>query len=122
MPKVVHFEVGAHDIGRASSFYEDAFDWQTQSWEGPSEYTFLITGIGDQMGIDGAVVSQQPNTPRVVLTLEVESLANAEERVKKAGGKVVRSGQPIPGVGTLAYVEDTEGNLFGVLQREAPNS
>lgn len=119
MPKVVHFEVGAHDIGRASAFYRDAFDWQTQGWEGPSEYTFLVTGDSERLGIDGAVFPQRPHSPRVVLTLEVESLSDSEERVKRAGGKVVRPGQPIPGVGTLAYVEDTEGNLFGVLQRES---
>lgn len=119
MPKVVHFEVSANDIGRAITFYRDAFDWQSQRWDGPVDYQFLITGRDGEQGIDGAVIPKGDTQPDVVLTLEVGSVEDAEIRVAEAGGKVVRSNQPIPGVGRLAYVEDTEGNLFGVLQRES---
>jgi len=32
---------------------------------------------------------------------------------------LITSKTPIPGVGYFAYCEDTEGNLFGVMQADA---
>lgn len=119
MPKVVHFEVSAKDIDRASTFYRNAFDWNTQAWDGPTDYLFLLTGEDHEQGIHGAVVPQSDDHPPVMLTVEVGSVEDAEARVANAGGKVLRPNQPIPGLGRLAYVEDTEGNRFGVLERAA---
>ena len=42
----------------------------------------------------------------------------AVEAAKRAGGKLVMPKMPIPGVGYFAYCEDTERNLFGVLQAD----
>jgi predicted enzyme related to lactoylglutathione lyase len=42
----------------------------------------------------------------------------AVEAAKRAGGKLVMPKMPIPGVGYFAYCEDTEGNLFGVMQAD----
>jgi hypothetical protein len=117
MPRVVHFEVGAENIERASTFYREAFGWRTQSWDGPSEYTFLVTGEDGEPGIDGAVIAEQGSFPRVLLTLDVPSVEDAEQRVVSAGGKIIRPNHPIEGVGRLAYVEDTEGNVFGLMER-----
>jgi uncharacterized protein len=39
--------------------------------------------------------------------------------VTKAGGKMVMPKTPIPGVGYFAYCEDTEGNMFGVMQSDS---
>ena len=119
MPRVVHFEVSAKDVERASTFYEKAFDWRTQSWEGPDPYTFLITGKDEEPGINGAVITEQETFPKVLLTLDVPSVEDAEQRVVSAGGKIIRPNHPIEGVGQLAYVEDTEGNVFGLMERAA---
>lgn len=118
MPRVVHFEVKARDVERASSFYREAFDWDAQEWEGPTPYRFLITGSDGEAGIDGAVATDDGSGQSIVLTLEVPAVEEAERRVASAGGKVTRSNEPIPGVGRLAYVEDSEGNTFGILERE----
>lgn len=90
MPKVVHFEVSAKNVERASAFYQNAFNWRTRSWEGPSAYTFLITGQDGEPGIDGAVIPEQESFPRVLLTLDVPSVEDAEQRVVIAGGKIIR--------------------------------
>jgi uncharacterized protein len=40
------------------------------------------------------------------------------EAVTKAGGKLVMPKTAIPTVGYFAYLTDTEGNLFGVMQTD----
>jgi len=52
-------------------------------------------------------------------TIGVESVDAAVETVTKAGGKLVMPKTPIPTVGYFAYLTDTEGNLFGVMQPDA---
>ena len=52
----------------------------------------------------------------VINTALVDSLDDALEKTRAAGGKVVFGPQEIPNVGTHAYCEDPEGNLFGVVQ------
>ena len=38
MARVVHFELPADDPERAIAFYEQAFGWKFEKWEGPLEY------------------------------------------------------------------------------------
>ena len=61
-------------------------------------------------------VQRKPDSKDAVLTLGVASLAEAVEKVRQAGGKVLDAGHLVPGVGNLASVEDTEGNLFGLME------
>jgi uncharacterized protein len=51
-------------------------------------------------------------------TVGVDSVDSAVEAAKRAGGKLVQPKTHIPGVGYYAYCQDTEGNLFGVLEAE----
>jgi uncharacterized protein len=48
----------------------------------------------------------------------VDSVDAAVKTVQSAGGKLVMPKTPIPTVGYFAYLEDTEGNLFGVMQAD----
>jgi predicted enzyme related to lactoylglutathione lyase len=48
-------------------------------------------------------------------------VANVDEFSKKvasSGGKVVMPKSPIPGVGWFATCQDTEGNIFGIIQED----
>jgi hypothetical protein len=48
----------------------------------------------------------------------VESVDTAIAAVTNAGGKLIMPKTPIPTVGYFAYCQDTEGNLFGVMQSD----
>jgi hypothetical protein len=52
-------------------------------------------------------------------TIGVDSVDSAIAAVLKAGGKNVMPKTPIPSIGYFAYCEDTEGNVFGVMQMDA---
>ena len=51
-----------------------------------------------------------------VCTIEVDSIEDTERAVPAAGGTQVVAANEVPGVGRLAYFQDTEGNIFGALQ------
>jgi len=42
------------------------------------------------------------------------------DRAIAAGGSIALPADDMPGIGRLAYVKDPDGNLFGMLQPEAP--
>ncbi len=116
MPRVVHFEIPAKDFARAVAFYRAAFGWRIQRWSGPMDYWLVSTGDPAASGIDGAImdrtISKSP-----VNTIEVPSLDDFIGRVTAAGGLQCTPRAEIPGVGSFCYCEDTEGNLFGMLER-----
>ena len=53
-----------------------------------------------------------------VCTADVPSVDEYVNKVLSAGGQVALPKMPIPGIGWLAYVKDTEGNLLGLMHRD----
>ena len=53
-----------------------------------------------------------------VNTIDVTSVDESLGKILAAGGKIVMPKGPIPGIGYVAYVADTEGNVFGVFQSD----
>lgn len=115
MPRPIHFELPADDPERLGRFYGEAFGWTVQKWDGPMDYWFLMTGEGEP-GIDGAFAKRSEGERGTVNTIGVEDLDGTLAKVKAAGGSVVREKSAIPGVGWMAYCQDTEGNAFGLMQ------
>lgn len=115
----MHFEIPADNPERAVEFYKKVFGWQISKWEGSGDYWLAATGEKGEAGIDGAIMDRSgPKT--TVNTIDVPALDDFIKKVKAAGGKTVGERQTIPGVGIFTYCEDTEGNLFGILQSERP--
>jgi predicted enzyme related to lactoylglutathione lyase len=115
MSRVVHFEIPASDPERASAFYRKVFGWRIEKWPGPMEYWMVTTGAEGTPGINGGLM-RNATVKTTTNTIGVESVDAAIEAVTKAGGKSITPKTPIPTVGYFAYLEDTEGNLFGVMQ------
>ena len=118
MSRVIHFEIPASDPERASAFYKKVFGWKIEKWPGPTEYWMVTTGAEGTPGINGGLM-RNTNVKTTTNTIGVESVDGAVDAVKKAGGKLVMPKTPIPTVGYFAYLEDTEGNMFGVMQPDA---
>ena len=117
MPRVVHFEFAADNPERAVKFYAQVFGWKIQKWEGPQDYWLVNTGDDKQPGINGGLMRPQ-GPQRVVNVVDVPSVDEFTGKIAKSGGKVVVPKMPIPGVGYLAYCQDTEGNTFGIMQAD----
>lgn len=115
MSRVIHFEIPVDNPDRAAEFYKAAFGWSFNKWAGPMEYWMVTTGPDAAPGINGGMMRRE-NVKSVTNTMGVASVDASVAAVTKAGGKLVMPKTPIPGVGYFAYCEDTEGNLFGIMQ------
>jgi predicted enzyme related to lactoylglutathione lyase len=121
MSRVIHFEIPAAEPERAAAFYGKVFGWKFDKWPGPMEYWMVITGKEGEAGINGGMLRKPGPVAVTTNTIGVDSVDSAVAAVVKAGGKPVMPKTPIPTVGYFAYCEDTEGNLFGVMQAD-PNA
>ena len=119
MSRVIHFEIPAAEPERAAAFYKQVFGWSIEKWPGPMEYWMVTTGADGAPGINGGLLKKQAPTTATTNTIGVDSVERAIVAVKSAGGRLVMPKTPIPTIGYFAYLEDTEGNLFGVLQSDA---
>ena len=54
----------------------------------------------------------------VINTIGVSSVDEYIKNTIVAGGKVIMPKQAVPGIGYMAYCADSEGNIFGMMQKE----
>jgi uncharacterized protein len=113
-----HFEIPVDDPDRAEKFYSTVFGWGFQRYPGaPSYYGLAATGETTP-GIDGALFQRSGDNSETTLTMSVDSVENALDAVKGAGGKIIQGKTPIPGMGWFGVCEDTEGNRIGVFTND----
>ena len=117
MSRVIHFDLAADDPQRAMDFYEAAFGWKFDKWEGPMEYWMIKTGEESKPGIDGGM-SKIEDTPgfETSVTIDIKSIDNVIKQIQESGGEIIQPKMPIPGVGWFAKFKDTEGNKLGLMQ------
>jgi predicted enzyme related to lactoylglutathione lyase len=118
VPRVVHFEIPAELPERAVKFYKKVFDWKIEKWEGPFNYWLVTTGEDKEPGINGAIM-EKGNFKTTINTVGVSSVDEFLEKIKEAGGKVIIPKGAVSGQGYIAYVTDTEGNIFGLFQSDS---
>ena len=115
--KFRHLALNADDVERAKAFYETVFGWRFEPW-GPPEY-YQAFNAGD--GAIAALQHRRELKPGVRMagfeaTMSVEDLDASMAAIGAAGGRILAPPIYIEDVGRLAYFEDTEGNLVGVMQ------
>jgi uncharacterized protein len=123
---IVHCEIRVANMERAKKFYSTVFDWAIEPvgsgtyWlvhTGHAEYsTGQTSGIGAVLTLrKGAQPTEEQAGMGYVCNIEVADIDETLEKVKAAGGKVVRDKAPLEGVGHEAFCLDTEGNMFSVI-------
>jgi predicted enzyme related to lactoylglutathione lyase len=124
MNKVVHFEIPADDLARAKKFYSQLFGWHVQDWtmSDGSVYVGVRTVEIDEAthtpkepgAINGGIIKRDAISRTPQVTVNVPSIDEHLERVKAAGGNVLKGKTSVDNMGFYAYVSDTEGNLLGL--------
>lgn len=121
--RVIHFEIHAENPQRAVSFYEKVFGWKMTKWEGPMEYWLCTTGPEGEPGINGGLMLRRGPGPTdgqpvnaYVCTIQVDDLDGHVSKAMVNGGTMALPKMPVPGIGWLAYIKDTEGNILGLMQ------
>ncbi|MCU1533032.1 MAG: hypothetical protein JWO49_2603 [Arthrobacter sp.] len=124
-PGVVHFEIPADDEERAGKFYSAAFGWELSPMPELS-YTSIKTTPTDKTGmpavpgaINGGMFRREGNITSPVVTVDVDDIDAALEKIEALGGATVTPRQDVGGMGWAAYFRDTEGNVIGLWQTAA---
>lgn len=125
MARIIHFEIHAENPDRAVAFYQKLLGWEFAKWDGPMDYWMISTGDAAQPGINGGLVRRMGPGPAemqavnaYVCTAGVEQLDPLVALAPTIGGSIALPKMPIPGIGWLAYIKDTEGNILGLMQAD----
>jgi predicted enzyme related to lactoylglutathione lyase len=117
---VVHFEIPADDVARATAFYEKTFGWKIKKFQmppGAQEYYSVVTRKKGAPGIDGGLMKR--NMPGQPFTnyINVPSIDDMNQVVQANGGTIVLPKQEIgPNMGWISVFKDTEHNMIGLHQ------
>ena len=118
MPRPIHFDLTVDNPERAMNFYRDIFGWKFEKWSGPMEYWMVTTGDEKEPGINGGLSKRSESAMPNMNTIGVSSVDKFSSMVQDKGGKVLMPKTPIPGIGWFATCQDTEGNIFGIIEED----
>ena len=118
MWRVNHFDVSADHPERVMKFYSEVFGWNFEKWNGPFDYWLIMTGDPKEPGIDGGIARREGPNAQIMNFIDVPSVDECSRSITANGGKIIQSKQAIPGVGCILIFQDTEGNVFGIMETE----
>jgi predicted enzyme related to lactoylglutathione lyase len=122
MNRVIHFELQADNIDRASKFYGNVLGWKFDKMmdkETGSMNYWGVTTAESGPGINGGLYSRKDGEDKFYLfdcTVQVENIDKTIEAIKANGGTITKEKSEVPHVGYFASAKDTEGNRFGLMQ------
>ena len=115
------FDINVSNLDRAKKFYETVFNVKLtdapEEWGKQSFFPFNHEGPN----ISGALVQKTdfvPSSNNTVVYFETEDNIAEEQRIEKAGGKVVQPKMNIGEFGFVSIFIDTEGNTLGLHSRK----
>ncbi len=120
MGKVVHFEIPADDVKRASEFYKKVFDWEMTAVP-EMDYTMVTSGPKTDQDvkwpfINGGMMKRTAGISSPVVVMDVKDLNATLKLLEENGGKIIKGSQSVGDMGFIAYVTDSENNVVGVWQ------
>ncbi len=122
MDSVVHFEIPADDVKRASAFYKKAFGWSIEQMGGMEYWGLTTTEVNEQRmpknpgAINGGMGARGGPLKVPVVTIAVKDIDKTIATIVKLGGKAVGKKESIGEMGFTAYFKDSEGNTIGLWQ------
>ncbi len=121
---IVHFEIPADDVERASEFYRNAFGWSFNKFDMPNGQTYwgvTTTEVDEKMRptkpgeINGGLMKRVAPGQPFMNYIQVDSIDEMSSKIVASGGIVVMPKTEIaPNMGWIAAFKDTEGNLIGL--------
>ncbi|WP_057180814.1 MULTISPECIES: VOC family protein [Colwellia] len=108
--KINYIEIPAKNIEATKSFFIEVFDWSFVDY-GPDYCSFTAQGVDGGFFKSDLVVSTKNGSPLIVLYSN--SLETTQEKIEKAGGKIIKPIFSFPG-GRRFHFGDPNGNEFAV--------
>ena len=119
---LARFAINADNVPRARDFYQKVFGWEFEPW-GPPNFYLIKTADAPPEGSGGLLQERRELVPggRMIgfeCTFVVGNLDETIRAIEGNGGKMVTEKFLIPAVCTVAYFQDTEGNVAAVSELE----
>ncbi|HYY92853.1 MAG TPA: hypothetical protein VE955_12765 [Candidatus Dormibacteraeota bacterium] len=112
-------ELSSTDSEESRSFLEKAFHWRFQEVQFPEGlYLTYRSPDGNQLGIRRAQRSEAPQSMNYV---RIEDLKQAEDDVRRAGGKIILPRTDIPGMGSFFWFQIPSGPIMACWQDAKPS-
>jgi len=115
------FDINVSNLDRAKKFYETVFNIKLTDlpleWENQALFPF----DQESPNISGALVEKKgfkSNENNTVVYFATEDCVTEENRIEKAGGKIVRPKMSIGEFGFVSIFIDSEGNTIGLHSRK----
>jgi predicted enzyme related to lactoylglutathione lyase len=118
MAKVVQFEINTEHPEELAEFYRKLFGWAIEKRPGPIASWRIAAGPDGEPGIDGGLLHMPTANPGTWHVVQVPSVDEYLEKVVAVGGQVFASKRAITGKGWDAYIQDREGNVFGIFEAD----
>jgi predicted enzyme related to lactoylglutathione lyase len=118
------FEIPVTDIQKAASLYAAMLDLKLEisDFGGVPHAVFPHAG---QACVSGALVSDAKRPPKrgsgtVIYLNATDGLASCLARAQEAGAKIVQAATAIGQHGSIALIEDLDGNVIGLHEEPKP--
>ncbi|MCK0166879.1 hypothetical protein MWU52_04875 [Jannaschia sp. S6380] len=126
------FEIHAGDVAAAKAFYGGLFDWSFEPLQGASDdveyYVISGGGLSSSGGLSGGLLKRPGPDPAPggpirgsTMTFEIEDCDASYAWALKNGGGQALPPMGYPDIGRVAYVEDGQGNVVGMVTPEGDN-
>lgn len=114
------FDINVSNLERSKKFYESVF--QIKLIDLPIEWgkQSMFPANREGLNISGALVENKDrteNSNNTVVYFVSKDCTTEENRVEKAGGKIIRPKMSIGEFGFVSLIMDTEGNTIGLHSR-----
>ncbi|WP_244814373.1 lactoylglutathione lyase [Caballeronia sp. Lep1P3] len=127
--RLLHTMLRVGDLQRSIDFYTRILGMKVlrQSENTEYKYTLAFVGYGDEsensvleLTYNWGVERYEMGTAYGHIALEVDSAAQACDRIREAGGKVTREAGPVKGGKTvIAFVEDPDGYKIELIEKHS---
>jgi uncharacterized protein len=112
----VRLLVFARDAARARAFYAQVLGWSLPD-DGRRRCWVITSDTDSRLGTAGPDVTGADTAGEPVIpTIHVPDVTAAAAAAVAAGGEILVPRIPLPGLGWLVYLADTEGNVISIMQ------
>jgi len=126
MANIGHFMIPADDVGRAKRFYHTLLGWKIEPTKTPLDpaalaelqYHDISTGAAQAGTLNSGGLYKRHMQEPILNFVLVDDIDTVLAKVENLGGKVLMPKTEIKGVGLNAMIQDSEGNILGILKPE----
>lgn len=120
MHSIKYFEIHAARPEVIIDFYSRLFGWEFVCANQEGSYWVILERQADTVPmaglktrIGGDVITGRAFNAFIAI-FSVESVENILKEAEILGGHVIEIQAPAPGLGVMSYIQDPDGNIFGI--------